>query len=328
MLNEVIASVSRLPGVDTACASTAFPLDHQMFQFAIAVEGHDAPRPGDMTPVDLVTPGYFDCMKSTVLYGRDFTVDDNDRTTPVAIVNRAFADRLGGPDRVLGRRVSLGGGPDTADIEVVGIAGDIRNHGPREPADPHVYRPFAQAAPQMMAWSASFTIRTAKTGTLAMEDVHRVVSTHAGSFVMYDWRSLEERLATIVAPDRYRSYAAQTIAWFAQLIAGLGIFSVVHLHLLERRRHLAIRMALGATRAAIVGWTARSIVTPLVVGGAAGWLAAVAFTSFWSASPVPTEFRFADGVAGLLVHAGIVVAAMLVPIRSALRTSPADLLRT
>ncbi len=280
-----------------------------------------------MTPVDLVTPGYFDCIGSSLLGGRDFQASDDDRAAPVAIVNRAFAEQHGGIERTLGRRISLGGPPDRADITIVGIAGDIKDRGPRERAGAHVYRPFAQAAPQMTTATASVTMRTGAGAPIGIEDIRRVVAAHASAFTLYDWRPLEDRLSTMIAPERYRSYGAQTIAWFAQVIAGLGIFSMLHLHLVERRRQLAIRVAIGASRRDVASWTMGTVATPPVFGVAMGWAAAVTLAALPQPAAGTDAARFVDLVIALTALAGVVTVATVLPVRTALRTSPAELLR-
>ena len=69
-----------------------------------------------------VAPGYFSTMQTRIVAGRDFTLSDDAESTPVIIVNRAFARRVFGTENVLGKRI---GAPDRW-TEIVGIVQDGR----------------------------------------------------------------------------------------------------------------------------------------------------------------------------------------------------------
>src|SRR5262249_22964176 len=109
--------------------------------------------PNLFVPLAPVSPDFFRAMGTTIIQGRHFEAADDERSTGVAIVNRAFARQFCA-DGALGRRFHsilseqcadcLPSAP--AELEIVGIAADVHQQGLDRPAEPQIYVPFAQAA--------------------------------------------------------------------------------------------------------------------------------------------------------------------------------------
>ncbi len=281
-IREMLQRMRTVPGVLWAGATTALPLEGHDFEFAVSVEGYAQPRPGaPLTAVDLASPGYFRAVGAKLEEGREFTGRDNAGSgAPVAIVNRAFADLHVRDGEPLGRRVSLGGGPDEANIVIVGVVGDIGNRSPSEGVAPHVYRPFAQAAPQMGWHTVTVCVRTAGgAATLVVPSLRALIAQTSGG-VMYDVQTMEQRVATLVAPERVRAELTGLFVVVALILAGVGVLSLVSYTVAEQMREVHVRLALGCPRWRVQHWIMGRGMIPVCIGivvglAAAGGLAGV-----------------------------------------------------
>jgi ABC-type antimicrobial peptide transport system permease subunit len=139
-------------------------------------------------------------------------------------------------------------------------------------------------------------------------------------------------LADTVQSDRWLARTASTIAGalggFTLLLAAIGLFGVVSTIVTSRARELAVRMALGASRAALARLVARSSARLLILGLLLGSALAIPAARALASLLFGVEaFDASTWIAVPLVIALVVAAATLVPAARAMRTEPADLLR-
>jgi putative ABC transport system permease protein len=133
---------------------------------------------------------------------------------------------------------------------------------------------------------------------------------------------------TSIAEPRLRALLFNGFGLAALLLSALGIYGVVA-HAVERRtRELGVRMALGATRASILGLVMRNGMRMVIAGAAAGLVAAALVTralrGLLFGVPALDPLTFA-GVTGLLLL--VAVFAILVPALRAMRLDPITALR-
>ena len=133
--------IRQVPGVSAAAQVRNVPLGGTGSSLNVRREGS---APGDDTTVRLngVSDGFLDTMGTRLIAGRDFTVRDSADSPRVAIVNQAFARRLGLPDNPVGQRLL---GEDTV-FEIVGLVPDTKYFTLREEFLPIVFVPIGQIA--------------------------------------------------------------------------------------------------------------------------------------------------------------------------------------
>lgn len=328
--NEVIDRLRSLPGVKYVGCSTALPLAGNQFRFVIAIEGEPPPEPGSpSTAVDVASPGYFKALGIGISSGRDFDQGDIATGPQVAIVNEAFVKRWFAAKPPLGRRIALGGSPHDAGITVVGVIADVRDGNPRNAIESRVYRPLAQAAPQMGWHTLSVAIRTISSTARLIPAVRNEVSTVAPRSTVFDFATMDDRLSATVMSERQRAVTLSIFALITTALVGIGVYGMMAHHVERVMREFGIRIALGATGGDLTWLVAKYSMTPVLSGTAIGLVvsaisAQVLSSVLYGVSPHdPAAFAAAAGV-GL----GIAAGATYIPARRALRVDPVTLLKS
>jgi putative ABC transport system permease protein len=272
----------------------------------------------------VICPGYFRTMGIPLLSGGDFTSAHRDGTPPVVIVNQSFARRwFPGLDPV-GRRIKLGRFTSTGPwITIIGVAGDVRHQGLVSPADPYMYAPYPQAAwPEMRVM-----VKTAGPG-IPSGPVRDALRRAAPSDAIGQITTMERVIQDSLGHLRFPMILFSIFAAMALALAGLGCFGVASQSVVQRRRELGIRIALGAPIGRVYGLVLHHAMVPVVLGVGAGIAGALAFTRVLRG----LLYEIGPGDATVLLLsalalAGVTIAACLLPARRASRTDPALVLR-
>jgi len=314
-----------LPGV--ASVSTSFTLPAQFttpFANQFAIVG-DPPPDASHIPAaysNWVSVGYFRTVGIKLLHGRDLLESDSRTARHVAIVDELFARRFFAGKDPVGRQIAFNSGltPDTADI--VGVVGHVKQFGLLAADEPMYYLPFTQNNARVVGIAAVVVRAVADpthlTGTLR-EAIAGVDPTVAIEHV----ETLTERLVQTVGTTRFESVLAVLFAGVALVLGIVGIYSVLAYIVRQRQRDIAIRTALGVSRARVMNQVLQRAALLTSVGIASGSLAAWLLTRilaslFLGVNPHdPTMFL---GAAGVLAVAAFAAAA--VPAFRTTRVSP------
>jgi predicted permease len=322
---QALDRLQALPGVARAAAVNRIPLGGANVLTSVEIEG----QPQREGPVSMdrrvVTDTYFSTLGIPLRAGRAFVTSDGaDAADGVVIVNETVTRRFWPGGNALDRRLRLvlRNGPSPW-LRVVGVVGDVRHHGLDQPAQPEVYVPYAQAAVESMVFLAQThgdPLQLAKPVRQALQELDPLLPVR------------QETPAGLVnesiAEPRLRALLFNGFGLAALLLSALGIYGVVA-HAVERRtREIGVRMALGATRAGILGLVMRNGMRMVIAGAAAGLVVAALVTralrGLLFGVPALDPLTFA-GVTGLLLL--VAVCAMLVPALRAMRLGPTAALR-
>lgn len=277
----------------------------------------------------VVTPGYFDTMRIAVLAGRVFTTDDRDGSERVAVVGASAARRLWPGRSAVGQRLLTSsfdrrdGAPKTAWRRVVGVVADVRYRGLGEVSldlyDPHTQ--VTQAATDLV-------VRTDGPPLAAAAIVNEQVRRLAPGAIVDGVTTFDTLVSRAWAPWRFGAWVFSLFAAVATALTAIGLFSAVALDVAERRREFAVRVALGASAAAVARGVARAVGTiaaaGLLVGLATATLATAAVQGLLFGVPRADPATYAGVALGLAL---VVTVATWVPMRRAMRVAPAELLR-
>lgn len=299
----------------TPLSTTAGPYDN------VEPEGYSR-APGESMSVNRarVAPGYLATLRIPLLAGRDFTESDQPAAAPVMIVNESFARRYFPHREPLGLRVKLFG----KWITIVGVARDSKYFNPAEPPQPHFYLPFAQG--QETLHEVYVFVRTAADPQDAIP-VLRHAAANAG-FASFHAVPLSEYTQIALFPQKVAASLMGSLGVMCLLLAVLGLYSVMSCAVNQRAQEIGVRMALGARPGDVVRMVVGQGMAMVLVGIAAGTLAALAVARFAAAMLVHVSASDPVTFAAAPVFLALVALfATWLPARRATRIDPMIALR-
>ncbi|HUF79339.1 MAG TPA: FtsX-like permease family protein, partial [Thermoanaerobaculia bacterium] len=276
-----------------------------------------------------VDPELLPALEIPLLAGRGFYPGEGAggaEDAAVAIVSRALAARLGGPEAALGREIALGD-RDRGARRVIGVVEDARLSGARDPSESNrltVYLPLGDVRPSYVTVMAATAVPAETLEALLSQEIVAAVPGAA-----LDWvGSLRYWLGERYADQRFAPLVLSLFAGASLLITGGGVFALAAAAVERRRREIGIRRALGATGARVSAMAIVQGIRPVAAGALVGIL------GMWAAGEVlagslhgiaPWDpWAVAAAVAAVL---GIAVAASGLPARQAARVDPLTCLR-
>lgn len=270
VLTRVHERLQQLPSIHAAGASTRFPFSLAALPTeALTIE--DRPDiPSEQNPwasTVVVTPGYFESLRIPLVQGRAFDTRDVVTSQPVAVISRSMARAYWPENEALGRRVRFANGSEaTTWLTVVGVVEDVRPFDPTSPPVRQVYLPFAQAAHRALV----YYVATTDSPLGRLQDVRAAVRDVDPELAILDLRTMEDTLGEQFSGVRLGQASIRVNAIIAVVMAISGVYSLVAFTVARRRREIAVRVALGGTRPAIVGALLRQSLRPAVIGIAFG----------------------------------------------------------
>ena len=307
---------------DATVASAALgwhaPLGSAALRVAVEVPGVSLEVAGNV-----VSPDYFRTLGVTVLEGREFTDADDGDAPPVALVNRALAERLwpgrSAPGQVLGFPRSGG------DRTVVGVVDDTRYSSLTERVLPLAYLPLAQRF-----FPTTFIHVRSATGTaITLPHLRQVVAGLDPGAPLSDAGLLHERIEAALDVWRTPARLAGLIALATLVLTMCGLYGVVSLAVRQRTRELAVRAALGADAASLRRMVLMHGLRPVAVGALIGLAGSAPLTRLLDSQLYGIAPYDPPAVAaGLAVLFGAGALACYVPARRAARLDPAAALRS
>jgi putative ABC transport system permease protein len=325
MFQEVLRSFAALPGVEGVAAVHNLPIGGGSTNGDFGIEGRTWPPGGaPIAEKQIVSPEYFQVMRTPLVQGRYFSAEDAAGRAPVAVVNRAFAERFFPGENPIGHRIEFGWGIEGFQ-EIVGVVGDIRQTGMDEPAPPATYLTFLQRPIDSM----TIVLRSAVPPATLLGAARERVRAVDPDLPLVSVRTLDEVLAESLTPRRLPMLLLGGLALLALTLGALGIYGVTSYVVEARTPEIGVRMALGAKPRDVLAMVLGDGMKLVVAGTALGLLGAVALTRLLSgllygvgASDPPT---FLCAAAFLAV---VSLFACYLPARRATRVDPMVALRS
>jgi ABC-type antimicrobial peptide transport system permease subunit len=107
-----------------------------------------------------------------------------------------------------------------------------------------------------------------------IEPVLRIFAVLDPTLPVTDVATMEEELDAGTAGERFNARVASVFAFSSAILAGLGIYGLMALFVTQRRRELAIYVAIGAPRSRLIALVSRQFLAAIVGGSVAGVCAA------------------------------------------------------
>ncbi|HWS54265.1 MAG TPA: ABC transporter permease [Pyrinomonadaceae bacterium] len=327
---DVLARVERLPGVEAAGYTTAVPLVWKGGANGLTLEGREEP-PGTNWNANhrQVSPGYFRAIGLALRQGRHFDARDDERATPVAVVNETMAARYWPGDSVLGKRFKVGALEDPAPwLTVVGVVEDVRQMGADAPVKPEMYVPHRQAAAFPHFAPRDLVVRATVPPAGLVPAVRGAVREVDPQQPLAAVRTLDEVLGRETAQRRTGMVLLTAFAGLALLLAALGIYGVLSYFVVQHTPEIGVRMALGARAADVLRLVVGKGMALALAGVGLGLAGAFALTRLMESllyGVSPTDPLTFGALALLLTLVALL--ACLVPARRATRVDPIEALR-
>ena len=273
-IRELLAETRTLPQVESAATSTHIPLNVSTWNFNWNLGVHINGLEGT-SKFTWVSPGYFQTMNIALLAGRAFNELDT-RTSPrVAIVNESFVREYLSGQNPLGNiiRTTAEPGYPSSEYEIVGVVKDTKYNELREPAPAITFGP-ADQYPNPGAWAILF-IRFSSTPSAVISAVRDKLSAVSPA-ITFDFHVLHTDIQNSLVRERLMALLSGFFGALAALLAMIGLYGVMSYIVAMRKNEIGIRMALGASRASVIGIVVRQTLTLLGVGIGAGLVLSMA----------------------------------------------------
>jgi putative ABC transport system permease protein len=325
--------IAALPGVKSVAVATSLPLLNN-WEVRFKEEGSAARGDAELPSAAYagVGPDYFLTMGIPLKQGRFFTEADDEKAPLVAIVSEALAVRYFPNQDPIGKRLTMKrpirfqNGEEPVTLQVVGVAGNVKLNDPSIDDKPVIYVPHKQNPWSRGVWFAARTeANPAGLGSALRAEFQAIDREQP----IDQLGTLEQRLQNQSAEPRFQTGLMSSFALVALFLAALGIYGVNAYAVAQRRGEIGLRMALGASRGAVLRQVIARGMGPTVIGiviGVAGAAAISAWLKSVVASNRPTDPLAYLGAA--LILAAVAALACLFPGLKATRIDPAITLRT
>ena len=267
LYQQVMERLSTLPQVRSVSMATYAPMSGSRRSSTIKVSGF-TPGAGESLEVQdmLAGPQYAETLGIPLLRGRDINIRDTVSSPRVAIVNEAFANRYFRDQNPIGRNFTFDDETDKgAQLEIVGVVGDIKTEDAREQIEPTVYRPILQL-PDESAYAATIHIRTLSDPTPLGAQVRQTLNQIDDKLPVFGITTLEEQLYGSLQTDRLIAQLVSFFGALALILACIGLYGVMAHGVSRRTNEIGIRMALGA-RGGNIAWMILRETLYLVLAG-------------------------------------------------------------
>ncbi len=286
-ITSALEEIRHLPGVVSAAATTAIPLDGGGTQPAVP-EGHDfRAEESIVAPTWVrVTPGFFETIGTPLTRGRDFAAHDlqdfDDRylsDSGVVIVDEALARQFWPSDNPVGKRMFLPGirnglevGESTRWLTVVGVVPSfrLRDLSAREPSVGVFFTPYTEANLIDFPRHFGLVVKSARGTRVGSNAIRSRLASIDPDVAIYDVRTMGERMRASLSRERLATLLGSGFGLAALFMATIGIYGVVSHSVVQRTREFGIRLALGSNPSGILKLVLLDAVGLVAIGVAIG----------------------------------------------------------
>jgi predicted permease len=296
-----------IPGVRVAALSSVLPLRSEM-QVTLITSLDHKDVPYDQQPKGdgrIASPGLVDALGIPMVRGRFFTDDDTGTSPPVAVVNRAFADKYLPAQDPIGHILSMGK-RKFSNIRIVGEIANVKQLHVTDATRPEIYFCLAQVEPGTPLYGIAtafiqVAIRAVVPADALRAQFDKVLHEVAPDATTTDVKTIHQAVEDSFGSQKLIAYLLESFAALALLIASVGLYGLLSFAVAQRTREIGIRMALGAQQANILTIVLRRAFVLVVIGLSLGGIFA------WFAT------RFAAGyIYGVRTHDAVTFAAVIV----------------
>ncbi len=292
-----------LPGVNSVTASNPLPLAGGFSPVRWGgAEAQNDPSKFQAADLQIVLPGYFEAMGTTLLQGRTFTQDDSTPDRNLLIVDQALAAKAFPNESAVGKRILFRvRTPEAQWGEIIGVVAHQRNTSLVEPGREQLYITDGYVNHQAASWWA---LRTDGDPAAIASSVREVVRNMGKETLINEMQPMDSRVVEAQAQTRFSLLLIGVFSTIAVLLAGVGLYGVLATSVRQRTAEIGVRMALGAAPSRIFRLMVGKGLYLSVIGIAIGLVVAFGLTRVMASMLVevkPTDPVTFVSVAGLFL---------------------------
>ena len=327
--DQLLDRMRALPGVQSAAGVWPLPLggDNATVSFNIE-ERPEGPSNRPSARMAFATPGYFSTAGIPLLKGRLFTEHDDAKAPRVLIVNQAFAQKYFPGENAIGKRITPGAtgpGEDKESVhEIVGVVGSAKLFALDIEPQPIYYFPYKQLVwqPPVMMLRTSVPPRSLESA------IRQEVSALDPLVPVFQVRTMDDLLSTQITGPRFHTLLLGCFAGIALLLTMVGLYGVMAYSVTRRTREIGVRIAMGASRGAVLSMVLQQALWLVAAGmilGLAGALAGDRLLKGMLYGVSSLDPRVLGAAALIVALTGLLAA--FVPARRAAAVAPSTALR-
>ena len=333
-LNHYVALLDRaraIPGVESVSASLLIPLTDRSNELRIQPFGAtEAIEAGPSVLFNIVSADFFSTLDVPLLKGRAFRESDRNDSDPVAVIDETMAERFWPGEDAIGQRITIGElNADSALVyrTVVGVAKNVRHYTLREPSRIQVYVPMTQTLGRF-GQSLNVVLKTSVPPASLIAPLRNIATSLDPGSPAWDIHPVSYYLTRSISAERTLGVITIWLALVASLVTAVGLFGLVSYAVVQRRREIALRLALGAQPSEVVRlitWSGASMGLAGIAIGIAGAVALSRFLRAFLYGVQPLDLAvYVSCAAGVLF---VTTFSALIPALGARRLAPAAVLR-
>ncbi|HYL05066.1 MAG TPA: ABC transporter permease [Thermoanaerobaculia bacterium] len=339
---QVVERIDALPGVHAAAVTTTLPLEGGP-DLSFKILGRKGPGEDGNGNYDAdfraTTADILRVLRIPVIRGRGFTAADRLGAPLVALINQEAARRWWPHEDPIGQRIFVGEGAkelgDRGPRTIVGIVGDTRDEGLDRKLPTLLYVPLGQLQDPLVALffqllPVSVAVRTAAASPALTAAIQKQIWAVDAAQPINDVKTMEEIRAASLGSRRFTTTLLGLMALLALTLAAVGIYGVLSYLVQQRTREIGVRLALGASAAAVLRMVLRQGMAAVLIGVALGLGGAFAGCRVLGALGLLVGVTARDPLTFLLTPAILIVIAILassIPAHRASRLDPLVALR-
>ncbi|HEY0762632.1 MAG TPA: ABC transporter permease [Pyrinomonadaceae bacterium] len=310
-----------LPGVNNVTASFPLPLAGGFSPVRWGgAEAQADPSKFQAADLQIVLPGYFEAMGTTLLAGRTFTAADSSPDRNMLIVDQALAAKAFPNESAVGKKILFRARtPDAQWGEIIGVVAHQRNSSLIEPGREQLYLTDGYFNHQVASWWA---VRTDGDPSALAGSVRDVVKKQGKETFINQLQPMDSLVTAAQAQTRFSLLLIGVFSTIAALLAGVGLYGVLATSVRQRTAEIGVRMALGAAPSRIFRLMVGKGLSLSVIGIVIGLVASFAFTRVLASMLV--EVKPTDPITFVGVAALFLVIAFLASWLPALRAAGLD----
>ena len=276
---QALERISRVPGVAATSLALLPPVSNEDGNWTQSVAVDRGPIEEESSRYvyfNSVGPGYFATLGTRLIRGRDFRPEDSAQSTSVVIINESLARRFFPDQDPLGRRITIGRSERRRDLEIVGLVRDTKYQTLQEPARRIAYLPVAQ---QSNGQNLFVVVRsTGPVSSIADRVANELRSVDAG--VPLRLESINDRIRESLVRERVMAWIASVLGVAALALACAGLYGLLAYAVSRQVKEIGLRLALGATRGAVLLRVLRDSATIAALGIVIGAAASLALGQY------------------------------------------------